>query len=277
MKLHEKIEAVEFTDDGGKIHNLTSLCVPGRSGGCLTLSVLDDWNFNQGALNADATHLQTMNSKSRSKSDFERLLGGATFNSGDGLTEAKTLLITYIMKSNQVLDGNNYVDPQGEGWEEKFLEILGCDKPDCDGDYCACGYESNKFRVFASATRSFSDAFGSVIRGDIGLVNGAFMVMLVYLTLNLGGVCHKVNSRALLAVGCMITIVVSGVAGYGLAMWMQFIYTPVHSVLPFVLIGIGVDDSFVIMNAFDRTDPSKEVPERIATAISKAGVSIMLT
>lgn len=49
-------------------------------------------------------------------------------------------------------------------------------------------------------------------------------------------------------------------------MWAQFAYTPVQSVLPFVLIGIGVDDSFVIMNALDRTDVSLPPQERIAQA-----------
>merc|ERR1719436_2340676 len=59
--------------------------------------------------------------------------------------------------------------------------------------------------------------------------------------------------------------------------WLQFIYSPAHGVLPFVILGIGVDDSFVIMNAFDRTDPMLPVPKRIATAISHAGISIMVT
>merc|ERR1719223_1964992 len=58
---------------------------------------------------------------------------------------------------------------------------------------------------------------------------------------------------------------------------MQFIYTPVHSVLPFVILGIGVDDSFVIMNAFDHTDPTMDPPRRMAEALSHAGASIMVT
>jgi len=121
------------------------------------------------------------------------------------------------------------------------------------------------------------NAFGTVIRGDLPLINSAFMIMIVYLVLNLGGLCHKVKSRALLAFACVISIVLAGAAGFGLSMWLQFIYTPVHSVLPFVILGIGVDDSFVIMNALDRTDASKPVPERIAQALSHAGASIMVT
>ena len=142
---------------------------------------------------------------------------------------------------------------------------------------CACSFASDQFKVYARAERSFSDAFGSVIRGDVGLINAAFMIMVIYLVLNLGGLCHKVNSRALMALGCALSIVVAGASGYGISMWLGFPYTPVHGILPFVILGIGVDDSFVIMNAFDHTDPELPVPKRIAEAISHAGVSIMVT
>ena len=47
---------------------------------------------------------------------------------------------------------------------------------------------------------------------------------------------------SVLAIGLAIA------ASMGVSQLCGWPYTPVHSVLPFVLLGLGVDDSFVIMN-----------------------------
>ena len=47
--------------------------------------------------------------------------------------------------------------------------------------------------------------------------------------------------------------------------------------LPFLLIGIGVDDMFVIVNAIDQTDNTKSVRHRIIEGIMHAGPSITIT
>ena len=47
--------------------------------------------------------------------------------------------------------------------------------------------------------------------------------------------------------------------------------------MPFLLIGIGVDDMFVICNAVDQTDLKLSAKERIREAMSHAGPSITIT
>jgi len=259
---------------------MMTLCVPqpGRGHPCFINSILEMWKFDAATLAADPDPLATINAAGKSKEDLQRMLGETTFSAGK-LTGAKSMTMHFFMQSNRERSGGGYNDERGRAWEEAFLEKMTCDKPNCDteGDLCACGLDSSEFVVYANAQRSRRDVFGSAIQGDVGLINAAFFIMIIYVTLNLGGLCHKIKMRALLALGCILSIVLAGAAGYGVAMYLQFDYTPVMSVLPFVLLGIGVDDSFVIMNAFDRVDASKPVPERIATAMSHAGVSIMIT
>jgi len=274
VKLHEQIEEASFEGT-----SLRDICIPQPGSGhpCFISSVLGLWAYNSSTLQADMDPLATLNKAGMTSEDLSRMLGSPSFADG-GIAGAKSMSITYLMKLDRKLDGGSYTDPVGEGFEEEILKkVLACDKPTCSGNSCACGYESSSISVYAATTRSFGDVFGGVISGDVGLVNGAFMLMILYLILNLGGLCHKVNSRAGLAFLCVLTIVAAGAGGYGLGMWSQFDYTPVHSVLPFVIIGIGVDDSFVIMNALDRTDASLPPNERIAQALSHAGVSIMVT
>jgi predicted RND superfamily exporter protein len=50
-----------------------------------------------------------------------------------------------------------------------------------------------------------------------------------------------------------------------------------QQILPFILVGIGIDDAFVISGAFDATDPSLGFRERMEKASQRVGVSITLT
>lgn len=61
-------------------------------------------------------------------------------------------------------------------------------------------------------------------------------------------------------------------------------YGPVNKILPFLLLGIGVDDMFVIMQCWNNLFPdcltkrSKiSIPDRMGMALKHAGVSITVT
>jgi len=279
LSLHLEIEAITSTADGVD-DNLRSLCVAssGTSHPCYISSVFEAWGYDLATLSADPDPLATLNGLGKSMQDLNRILGAVQFDANGKVLSANAVSIKYFLQSHRVVVKGEYEDPRGEGWEEAVLEYLKCDETKCSDDgVCVCGYQSSVVRVFPSFQRSWSDAFGAVIKGDVGLISGAFVIMIWYLVLNLGFLGHKVKARTLLAWGCVISIVCAGVSGYGISMWSQFIYSPVHGVLPFVILGIGVDDSFVIMNAFDRTDPTKSIPERIGDTLASAGVSIMVT
>lgn len=53
--------------------------------------------------------------------------------------------------------------------------------------------------------------------------------------------------------------------------------SPLMSVLPFLLLGIGVDDMFVIVNSYDNTPAHLPVPERVALALAESGSSVTVT
>ena len=66
-------------------------------------------------------------------------------------------------------------------------------------------------------------------------------------------------------------------AGFSLAYALGFEKSGVHNIIPFLLIGIGVDDMFVICNSIDQT-PLHLTPERrLRKGMALAGPSITLT
>ena len=88
-----------------------------------------------------------------------------------------------------------------------------------------------------------------------------------------------------MSLSAIFLVALSTVAGFGVASLAGLIYGPVHSVLPFVLLGIGVDDAFVIANAFDReregvaraSEDDESLIQRGSRALARAGASITVT
>jgi Niemann-Pick C1 protein len=81
---------------------------------------------------------------------------------------------------------------------------------------------------------------------------------------------------------CLVGL--STIAGFGISSLCGLFFGPVHSLLPFILLGIGVDDAFVITNAInrERKNPRKgeedeHLIKRCAKGLSKSGTSITVT
>jgi predicted RND superfamily exporter protein len=87
-----------------------------------------------------------------------------------------------------------------------------------------------------------------------------------------------------MALGALFMVILSTGAGFGLSSAFGLFFGPVHSLLPFILLGIGVDDAFVIVNAFNRERKVKRseennaaIAKRSASALARAGASITVT
>jgi Niemann-Pick C1 protein len=88
---------------------------------------------------------------------------------------------------------------------------------------------------------------------------------------------HKVKSRSLLGVSAVVSVLLSIATAYGLLFIFGVPFTSITQMLPFILFGIGLDDAFIIMGSFVRTDQKKHIEERVWEAVDDAGVSITLT
>ncbi|KAK1747162.1 patched family protein [Skeletonema marinoi] len=126
------------------------------------------------------------------------------------------------------------------------------------------------------SSRSFSDEFGGEITGDLVFVQISYVIAFLFVGLRWSWA---------MSLAAIFLVALSTVAGFGVASLFGLLYGPVHSVLPFVLLGIGVDDCFVIANAFDReregvsraSEDDTSLIKRGARALSRAGASITVT
>ena len=98
--------------------------------------------------------------------------------------------------------------------------------------------------------RSFGDIAGSTILGDIkGLVIG-YMLLLVYVQIMLGRF-NCVEQRAALTIAGIFGVIMGVIMSYGICSAIGLFFGPMHNVLPFLLLGIGIDDMFVIVQCWD--------------------------
>lgn len=76
---------------------------------------------------------------------------------------------------------------------------------------------------------------------------------------------------------CFLSIGMAIAAAFGLALTLGVPFNVIITTVPFLMIGLGVDDTFIIMGQFRRTDRNLPPEERIAIAMSHAGASIFVT
>ena len=111
--------------------------------------------------------------------------------------------------------------------------------------------------------------------------------MFVYATLMLGKF-NCVHQRSGLAVAGFMGVIMGIVVSYGICSAFGVFFGPMHSVLPFLLLGIGLDDMFVIAQSWDSLEIERKkkvdnnevlpsLPERMREALSHAGVAITIT
>ena len=78
----------------------------------------------------------------------------------------------------------------------------------------------------------------------------ACIACIVYLTTCLGA-CSPIHCRLSIALFGLICIALSVFAGFGISIMVGYEQTVAHRALPILMIGIGVDDMFIICNALD--------------------------
>ena len=137
--------------------------------------------------------------------------------------------------------------------------------------------QSKHVKAMIQAENSVSEALGAVIGGDVILLNSGFFVIIMYAILVLGKF-HPVLSRSAAAFAGVASVGMSIGATYGLNGYFGVMQTPVTSVLPFILLGIGVDDMFVLAGALERAKKhGGTIEDRIGRMMGSAGASITMT
>ncbi|CAG0903247.1 unnamed protein product [Darwinula stevensoni] len=135
-------------------------------------------------------------------------------------------------------------------WEEKFLELVfHNDLPKPPG-----------LKTYANAERSF-------------------VLITIYVAINMGKF-NLLEQRVYLGLAVVLCIGLTIVSAAGLCLYIGYIPTEIHNLMPFLILGIGIDDSLVIIQCLENVVSKERTlnPEkRVGEALRQAGASITIT
>ena len=111
---------------------------------------------------------------------------------------------------------------------------------------------------------------------DGALLTTAIIMITTYSFFVLGN-CSPVHMRGVASLVGMSCVGLATMSGYGLSFYAGQYISPMHSLLPFLMFGLGVDDMFVIVNSIDQTPIHLSANERFRIGLTHAGPSITIT
>ncbi|CAM9814630.1 unnamed protein product [Ectocarpus sp. 4 AP-2014] len=225
-----------------------------------------DFDTYEASVSNDADVLAAVNATTfpdGSAVNQQALFGnGITYDDDGNISGATAIIQAYALDSDS--DEDVDINENVYDWNEAFQNAMDAVSDDFD-----------VFGVFYLTSRSTDDAISESVSGEIYLFVIAYVLMIAFVSVTIGRCCRgHVKQRSWLAIGGIIFVIAAGVAAYGVNSGFGVPFTTLSQMLPFILVGIGVDDMFVIVAAYDNTDPLLAVEERVALGIKRCGVSI---
>ena len=240
LSLHERL-----TEQKAHSSAWGNVCKPSWPGGpCTIASVLGVWNWSAPAIitsdtqrdvSSDPLFIATSGSQTIPISRA-RVVGGETWSDNSTILSAKALQSSYLVASDE--------DGLAEEYELDFLRI--CRDTKVDGVEIRCFTD-----------RSMADEQTRSLAADKAIMPIAFILMIVYASFSLGS-CHLVRSRVLLGLSVVITVGLALGVAFGMGGIFDWPFSTLSLMSVFIVLGVGVDDMFVVVDAFDRAAARRE-------------------
>ncbi|KAK0090682.1 hypothetical protein PV325_008019 [Microctonus aethiopoides] len=192
--------------------------------------------------------------------DVAPLLSQIQYNKFGKVIGAKATLLNWMLKKS-----NKY----SPDWESEFIErVLNLNHTLPKG-----------MKIYAIASRSYVDFIQQMMRNNVTILLCGLLLIVIYVTAMIGR-CNRVQQRIYLSLMGVSVVGQAILSSYGICFYLGFTYGHIHPILPFLLLGIGVDDMFVIIQSLESLAENKKklsIPMRIATALQQSGMSITVT
>ena len=183
-----------------------------------------------------------------------------------------TSLIITILINNHVNEKDN---AKAMAWEELFLQKM--------EEYTESLPKTAKAKISYFSERSVGDELLRQSLSDVGTIAISYIIMFLYVSIALGQVISNKNllidSKVGLAiVGVLIVLAsVSSSVGF-LSLCGVKATLIIVEVIPFLVLAVGVDNIFIIVQTLNREDNAHNVPieDKMANVMSKVGPSLLL-
>jgi predicted RND superfamily exporter protein len=215
---------------------------------------------------------------------LNKALGGIERDTNGDITRATTAFGYHALNEDPILTPDQAEwDPIADWWEMEALCILGITAKQYNETHATplrkdCP-EDELISFSAMFFRSLSDTFGEAIVSDLPKLGGSYGAMIVYLICTLSRRDH-VHSAWGMSLVVVITVVLSYASCFGMGQLLGQKNNNLNNNIPFLLLGLGVDDAFVLYAEYNRAckmHPKASIERQVALACRNGGVSIFIT
>lgn len=264
LYVHQTVLNITFKGEDGEDLTYENTCVRpfSSSPDCAYFGGLEYWNYNETMIQeSNGNYFQDVQGSivlTRFQSPIPRslVLGGIELDSNGEVNKVVALNMYYPNKDND----DTII------WEGEFIEVL----RNMD--------ELSSINVYFRAPRSVDDELSETVAGDLPKFVIAILIMFAYSSVVISYLGWT-RTRIWISIAGTISIILSIASSFGVASAVGATASSITLLLPFILIGIGLDDMFVLVDSIDRykqegiLDPKILFPK----AISDSGTSICLT
>lgn len=185
-------------------------------------------------------------------------LGGVTLDQDGFISVVKAIRLMYFL---------DYSDPVKEKkallWENAFLDKV-----------ASASYEYIKIGRYVSL--SLEQELNRTVLSLLPMYLTVAVILVVFSAITCA-TTDWVRSKPWSGILGLISTAIGVISGFGFMMYCGVSCIDINVAVPFLMAGIGMDDTFVMLAAWRRTDRNKNVEDRLADAYSEAGVSITVT
>ena len=268
-------EALEVHREIINLQSYPELCttVSGEKAGsvesCLLLNPLEIFDFEEkNIINITSRIADAYNVGKRMRNgrplmlNFPQLFGGVSKNGTAGkLVSARVMQFVYFMRAPAEDAGSADVIE----WEKRFTNKVS-----------SLAVRMTCVKIYYLAVRSVTDAISESSGSDVTLISVSFILMISFACFMLGKVNNPLTGHSLLASAGIFAVALGITSGFGLSLLFGIPFVSIVGVLPFLVIGIGIDDMFIIVDELDRHKPT-DVTETVRLVLSHTGVTVTMT
>ncbi|XP_023228991.1 patched domain-containing protein 3-like [Centruroides sculpturatus] len=185
-------------------------------------------------------------------------LGGVELNEEGCVISAEAVKLFYFLD-----DSNKWAEKKAVAWEKRFVDFLN-------------RLNFSHIKISKDVSLSRNESKKQLFPSTLKYIPGSVFLMLTFTVVT----ClwpDFLRSKPWTGVMSSIATGMSVISGFGLLQYAGLRVSPITSMVPFLILGIGMDDTFVMLSAWMKTDPKKSVEERMAETFTESGVSITIT
>ncbi|XP_023212319.1 patched domain-containing protein 3-like [Centruroides sculpturatus] len=185
-------------------------------------------------------------------------LGGVELDNNNNVMSAKALRLFYYLNDDSIYRKRN-----AEKWLTRFLDTMES--------------TTTQFITIDRYTSiSIDKEFSTVVHRIFPRIPLAIIAILIFSILT----ClynSWIESKPWTGAIALTSGGLALVSSFGLIMYFDVPFIASVGSIPFLILGIGMDDAFVFLAAWKRTDSKKSIPERLGQVYSESAISVTIT